>query len=157
MSFERGFDANGTRNMRQHVLKTKRFSRPGRKGKTAFRLRRRERIEGRALQETTKNIQRNATCEPARSRCRCFTEDCQKMTPKGDLLGYFWVTLDDQDGPISRQAWPSEPSRPRHEKTRRFLWPRGLNIVKHVFWRGPEWNSAAGAVHLWQPRKTTIW
>ena len=56
MSFEQAFDAKGTGNVRQHVLKTARFSRPGRKGKTEFGLRRRERIEGRALQETTKNI-----------------------------------------------------------------------------------------------------
>ena len=53
MSFEQVFDAKGTGNVRQHVLKTARFSRPGRKGEIVFRLRRRERIEGRALQETT--------------------------------------------------------------------------------------------------------
>ena len=61
MSIEQAFDAKGTRNARQHVLKTARFPRPGRKVKFAFRLRRREQIEGRALQETTKIIKRKAT------------------------------------------------------------------------------------------------
>ena len=37
MSFEWAFDAEGTRNVRQHVLKTARFSRPDRKGEIAFR------------------------------------------------------------------------------------------------------------------------
>ena len=26
--------------------------------------------------------------------------------------------------------------------------------MKHLFWRGPEWNSAAGAQHLWRLKKT---
>ena len=47
------FDAKGAGS---NHFETARFSKPDRKGETAFRLRRRERIEGQARQEATKNI-----------------------------------------------------------------------------------------------------
>jgi hypothetical protein len=68
-----------------------------------------------------------------------------KRESVGSLLGHF----DNQDRPIMQQTQLLEPSRPRQQKKHRFYWPRGSNIVELVFWRGPEWPSVAGAVHLW--------
>ena len=53
-------------------------------------------------------------------RMSWFYRNLQKVTPKGSLLDHFWVTFDNQDRPIMRQTWPSEPSLPRLRKTRRF-------------------------------------
>ena len=43
-----------------------------------------------------------------------------KSVTKLQKKGALWDDFDGQDAPGTRQACPSEPSRPRHEKTRRF-------------------------------------
>ena len=60
--------------------------------------------------------------------------------------------MDDQNGPIMGQAWPSDSSRPKLGK-KRFEWPRGLNIVKQVFWKSIREFGGEGA-GLWEPGKT---
>ena len=55
IAFWTNFEARGRRNVDKIIRKTTQFWRVGRTGKTAFRLRRPERIEGRTLQEATEN------------------------------------------------------------------------------------------------------
>ena len=124
MSFERGFDANGTRNMRQHVLKTKRFSRPGRKGKTAFRLRRRERIEGRALQETTKKTYKETRLANQHAQ-DVFV--LQKTVKKSHRKKAFWDTFG--------SLWMTKTARSRDKLGHRSHHAQGLG--KHAVFDGP--------------------
>ena len=70
---------NVSRMLFKNNIKTKFFCRQARKGRTAFRLRRRERIEGRTLPKTTQNTQKT-TCEPTRLESQ----------PWNSFFGGFW-------------------------------------------------------------------
>ena len=64
--------------------------------------------------------QRDTDLRTITLRMSWFYRRLSKVAPTGTLFGHFWVIFDDQDRPIMRQTWPSEPSLPRLRKTRRF-------------------------------------
>ena len=97
-----------------------------------------------------------------RSRCQRRKSDLRTITLsisffiakvsnsgiKSEPFVTLWDDFDGLDGPGTWQACPSEPLRPRHGKTQCFWWPRSLNTVKQMFWRGPDVRSAARAVQV---------
>ena len=86
--------------MREIIGKTMR--RPGRKWKTAFRLRRRERNAGRILQGSTKSIKKeNAICEPSIHDVAVL----QRIVET--IKGRFYVTFD-QKGKVEAEPEAEE-------------------------------------------------
>ena len=122
------------------------FLRPRPKTKTAFRLRLRERIEGRTLEESTQKAKKT---RPSNQHAKRYS----KREPCGTFLGRFsWPR---RTRHVTRLPFGAIAPQTRENTT--FVRGQGLKHCKTRVLEGPRLEPGGGGAALWGAGKTTIW